>query len=60
MFLLLCEEDSVGLISAVHSHGYRAKKIAFFEHNSHLTDIIYVCDSCCYEGDLLGIEILKR
>ena len=58
MFLLLCEEDSVGLISAVHSHGYRAKKIAFFEHvhNSHLTDIIYVCDSCCRED----IENLKR
>ena len=42
MFLLLGEEKSVGLISAVHSHRYSTKKIAFFEraHNSHLTAIV--------------------
>ena len=43
MFLLLGEEESVGPISAVHSHRYCEKKIALFEraHNSHLIDIFY-------------------
>ena len=38
------------------------KKFAFFEHviyNSHLMDIFYNWDSCCYEVDLSGIGILK-
>ena len=44
MFLLLDEEESVGPISAVHSHRYCAKKIALFEraHNSHLIDIFFI------------------
>ena len=54
MFLLLCEEENVGPISAVHSHRYYAKKIAFYEraHNTHQIDIFHHCDSCCHEVDL--------
>ena len=45
LLLLLGEEESVGPISAVHSHGYYAKKIAFFEraHNS----IVSLCGMRC-------------
>ena len=44
MLLLLGEEESVGPISAVHSHRHCAKKIAFYEraHNSHLIDIFII------------------
>ena len=43
MILLVGEEERVGPISAVHSHRYCAKKIAFFEcvHNSNLIDNFY-------------------
>ena len=62
IILLVDEEESVGPNSAVHSHRYYEKKIAFFEHvhNSHRTDIFCHCDSCCHKLDLWGIEILKR
>ena len=44
MFLTLGDEESVGLISAVHSHRYYAKKIDFYEsaHNSHQIDIFII------------------
>ena len=42
MFLLLGGEESVRPISAVHSFRYCAKKIAFFERDSHLIDIFII------------------
>ena len=44
MFLTLGDEESVGLISAVHSHRYYAKKIDLYEraHNSHLINIFII------------------
>ena len=60
--MLVGKEESVGPISAVLSHGYCTKKIAFFEHvyNSNLNHIFYHSDSCCHRFNLWGIEILKR
>ena len=45
LLLLLGEEESVGPTAGVHSHGYYAKKIAFFEraHNS----IVSLCGMRC-------------
>ena len=61
MFLLLDEDESVGPISAVHTHRYSAKKIAFFERapNFHLIDLFNHCDSCCHEVDLWRMKILE-
>ena len=52
IFLLLGEEESVGPISAVHSHRYCAIKIAFCEraHNSHLIDIFIIVMQLICEG----------
>ena len=62
MILQLAEEESVGPISAVHSHRYCARKPALSEHahNFHLMDILNHCGNCCHEVDLWGIQILMR
>ena len=61
MVLLLGEEESVGPISAVHSHGYYAKKIALYEraHNSHLIDIFIIAIVAVMQLICEGYKLLR-